>query len=94
MPTEKPKVQILSSVDLHILAEELSFQNESEDLMKLILHLDERVAEVDFTKRLIHKLQKSLEEDEPDNIVVADVREKFNQAMAAMHELDNTLNGG
>lgn len=88
------KLQIVSDVDINQLAEELAFQADREVVMKFILRLDERMAEEDFTLRLIKKLKASLDEDEPvDDTTIQDIRARFNTAMAALQELDNALNG-
>jgi len=89
-----PKVQIVTDVSMESLADELAFQKDRNVLLEFVIALDTAVAEEEFTVELISRLKASLEEDEPmDSATIQDIRGRMNHVLAAMHELDNAING-
>ncbi len=65
MTTKVPTVLIGVRVEADVLAEEIYSSLERKDLLNLILALDERVAEYDFTEELVKHLTEALaREDE------------------------------
>lgn len=65
MKTKVPTVFIGVCVGADVVAEEIYSSLERKDLLNLILALDERVAEYDFTEELVKRLTEALaREDE------------------------------
>lgn len=57
-------ISVNSELNLAVLADDLSWQVDSEELMKFILLVDEHVADFDFTKTLAKKLSKIVKKEE------------------------------
>lgn len=61
------------TLDLDDLAYEMAFCLDIDDLVNFVVDLDERVAEVEFTKAVIDRLQATLEEEDTDELPASSI---------------------
>jgi len=60
---EDLELSLFVKINPENLATELAFNESNNNLIKIILKIDELIADVGFTKKLIKKLKKTLKEE-------------------------------